>query len=314
MEEETEAIDISTVGPLTAGPAAHSWRRRREAAIHGLLILLSLIPILTTFGIIYALFAETFSFFQEVSIVEFLTGTNWSTQVAPKSFGILPLVVGTMLVTIGAMVFAAPVGLGAAIYLSEYASRRSRRYLKPLIEVLAGIPTVVFGYMALLFITPLIRMVFPEANAFNAASAAIAVGIMIVPMIASLSEDAMSAVPPSLRQAAYALGANKFEVITRVVVPTAASGIVASFVLAISRAMGETMIVALAAGATPKMTLNPLESIQTMTAFIVQVSLGETPWGSLEYKTIFAVGAVLFLMTMIMNLIALRITRGRGRL
>ncbi len=314
MSEDSRAADISDIAPVTMRAGAHAWRRRREAVIHALLILLSLVPILTTFGIVYALFAETFMFFREVSIVEFLTGTTWSPLLIPRSFGILPLLAGTLLVTIAGMLIAVPVGLGSAIFLSEYASPRARRWLKPLIEVLAGIPTVVYGYLALLFITPLIRAVFPEANAFNALSAAIAVGIMIVPMVASLSEDALAAVPSSMREAAYALGANKYEVITKVVVPTASSGIVASFVLGISRAVGETMIVTLAAGATPKLTLNPLESIQTVTAFIVQISLGETPWGTLEYKTIFAAGAVLFVLTMMMNLLAARITKNQRRI
>ncbi len=313
MTEDSRAVEISNVANVTMHGGAHAWRRRRESVIYALLVLLSLIPILTTFGIIYVLFSQAFAFFMEVPIMEFLMGTKWSPLLIPRSFGVLPLLVGTLLVTVAGMFIAVPVGLGSAIFLSEYASPRARRWLKPLIEILAGIPTVVYGYLALLFITPIIRSIFPQANAFNALSAAIAVGIMIVPMIASLSEDALAAVPSSLREAAYALGANKYEVITKVVVPTASSGIAASFVLGISRAIGETMIVTLAAGATPNLTLNPLESIQTVTAFIVQISLGETPWGSLAYKTIFATGALLFVLTMLMNLLAVRITKSKGR-
>ena len=305
---------MSKINALSRKSKHGPKRRWGESAIHALLFLLSMVPIITTFGIIYALFSETFSFFQEVSIIKFLTGTVWSPLLMPRHFGILPLVAGTLLVTAGAILIAVPIGLGSAIFLSEYASPRTRRIIKPLIEVLAGIPTVVYGYMALLFISPLIQKIFPQANIFNAASAAIAVGVMTVPMVASLSEDAMSAVPAGLREAAYALGANRAEVTTRVVVPAAASGIVASFVLALSRAIGETMIVTLAAGATPRLTANPLESIQTITAYIVQVSLGETPWGSMEYKTIFAAGSVLFIMTMIMNLVATRITRKSRRI
>ncbi len=310
-EEDSEALNLENVALGALAIGAKSRRRWGETLIHVLLLLLSLIPIITTFGIIFALFSETFAFFQEVSIAQFFTGLRWSPFLVPKEFGIIPLVAGTLLVTAGAIFIAVPIGLGSAVFLSEYASDRTRRVIKALIEILAGIPTVVYGYLALLFITPIIQKIFPGANVFNALSASIAVGIMIVPMVASLSEDAMSSVPFSLREAAYALGANKFEVTTKIVVPTAASGIVASFVLALSRAIGETMIVTLAAGATPKLTLNPLESIQTITAYIVQVSLGETPWGSLAYKTIFAAGAVLFTLTMIMNLFAARITRGR---
>jgi len=209
----------------------------------------------------------------------------------------------------GAALVALPVGLASAIYLSEYAPDRVRRVLKPALEVLAGIPTVVYGYFALTFITPLLKQIWPQTDVFNAASASIVVGIMIIPMVSSLSEDAMSAVPRSLREGAYALGATRFEVATRTVVPAALSGILASFILALSRAIGETMIVTIAAGATPKLTLNPLESVQTMTAYIAQVSLGETPFGTLEYKTIFAVGLALFAITLLMNLVSLAILR-----
>ncbi len=300
-------------GPSPAGAVAelgHRARRRwGERAIAGLLFLCGAISILTTAGIVIVLFTESAGFFRQVPIGEFLTGTRWSPLFADQHFGILPLLNGTFLIAVGAMAIALPVGLTSAIYLSEYASPKVRGAVKPILEVLAGIPTVVYGYFALTFITPIIRTVFPSTGIFNAASGAIVVGIMIIPMVASLSEDALNAVPQSLREAAYGLGATKFEVSTRVVVPAALSGIVASFILAISRAVGETMAVTLAAGATPKMTLNFLESVQTMTAYIVQISLGETPHGTLEYQTIFAVGLVLFFITLGMNILSQRITR-----
>jgi phosphate transport system permease protein len=227
----------------------------------------------------------------------------------PKSFGILPLLNGTLLIVFGSALLAIPVGLASAVYLSEYATPRTRGFFKPILEILAGIPTVVYGYFALTFITPLLQSVFPGTQVFNAASASIVVGVMILPMVASLCDDALRAVPLSLREGAYALGATSFETSARVVVPGALSGIVAAFVLAISRALGETMAVALAAGATPRITLNPLESIQTMTAYIVQVSLGDTPAGTIEYQTIFAVASMLFVITLLANLAANRIMR-----
>ena len=284
-------------------------RRWGERLIAVGLFLCGLVSILTTVGIVVVLVTESAGFFREVPLLEFLTGTRWSPLFADQHFGILPLLNGTLLIALGAMVIALPIGLTSAIYLSEYASLKVRGVIKPVLEVLAGIPTVVYGYFALTFVTPIIRAIFPQTGIFNAASGAIVVGIMIIPMVASLSEDALNAVPQALREAAYGLGATKFEVSTRVVVPAALSGIVASFILAISRAIGETMAVTLAAGATPKMTLNFLESVQTMTAYIVQISLGETPHGTLEYSTIFAVGLVLFLITLGMNLFSQRITR-----
>jgi phosphate transport system permease protein len=296
--------------PAASVDLSHRMSRRwGERLIALLLFGCGLISVLTTVGIVVVLVTESAGFFRQVPIAEFLTGTRWSPMYSEQHFGILPLLNGTLLIAAGSMLIALPVGLTSAIYLSEYASPRVRGVIKPILEVLAGIPTVVYGYFALTFVTPLIRMVFPGTGIFNAASGAIVVGIMIIPMVASLSEDALSAVPRSLREAAYGLGATRVEVSTRVVVPAALSGIVASFILAISRAIGETMAVTLAAGATPRMTLNFLESIQTMTAYIVQVSLGETPHGTLEYSTIFAVGLVLFLITLAMNLLSQRITR-----
>ncbi|MBE0522136.1 MAG: phosphate ABC transporter permease subunit PstC [Candidatus Methanoperedenaceae archaeon] len=277
-------------------------QRIRELAIEKTLFLCALVSVLTTMGIVLVLVFETLSFFEEVPILEFLTGTTWAPSFRPQHFGVLPLINGTLMIALGAAVIALPLGIASAIYLSEYAKPGVKAVVKPVLEILAGIPTVVYGYFAISFITPLIREVVPGTNIFNAASASIVVGIMILPMVSSLSEDAMRSVPGALREGAYALGSTKFDVSTKIVVPAALSGIIASFILAISRAIGETMAVTLAAGATAKMTLNFFESIQTMTAYIVQVSLGDTPYGSIEYRTIFAVGAVLFVMTFIMNI------------
>jgi len=275
-----------------------------EQVIPKILFVFAIISIFTTIGIVFSLLLETISFFQEVSIIDFFTDTKWAPLFQPQHFGILALVSGTLLITVVSAVFAIPLGLGSAIYLSEYAPSRVRAILKPILEILAGVPTIVYGYFALTFITPILRSIVPSTGVFNALSAGIAVGIMIIPMISSLSEDAMLAVPNSIRAGAYALGATKFEVATKVVVPASLSGIISSFVLAISRAIGETMIVTIAAGATPKLTLNVFDSVQTMTAYIVQISLGDVPFGSLEYKTIFAVGMSLFVLTLLMNLIA----------
>ena len=261
------------------------------------------VSILTTVGILVSLLTEAFGFFREVSVWEFITGTRWTPILKPQSFGVLPLVMGTLLVSLIAAAVALPIGLFTAIFLSEYAPEKVRRVIKPALEVLAGIPTVVYGYFALTFVTPVLQKIIPDLIIFNALSAGLVMGIMIIPMVSSLSEDAMVAVPRSLRHAAYALGATRLEVSLRVVVPAALSGIVAAFVLALSRAIGETMLVTIAAGATPRMGFNPLESIQTMTAYIVQVSLGEAPRGTLEFRTIFAVAFLLFLMTLLMNVI-----------
>ena len=284
-------------------------RRRRQyieqSLISWLLRATALISVLTTIGIVLILVVQSYGFFTEVSIWDFVTGREWSPLFSPQKFGALPLVSGTLLVAAIAGIVSLTFGLGAAIFLSEYAPEGLRRVLKPVLEVLAGIPTVVYGYFALTFITPILQNVFGSDRViiFNALSAGIVMGLMIMPMVSTLSEDAMVAVPRSLRDAAYALGATRFEVATKVVIPSALSGIVASFILAVSRAIGETMIVKIAAGATPNLTLNPLESIQAMTAYIVQVSLGETSQGSLEYQTIFAVGLLLFVMTLAMNIV-----------
>ncbi len=280
-----------------------------EHIIYFGLILCAFISVLTTVAIVATLLMETSSFFKDVSVKEFLLGTKWAPLLAPQHFGVLPLLAGTFMVTVISGIVAIPIGLASAIYLSEYAPEKVRRVIKPILEVLAGVPTVVYGYFALTFVTPVIRAVIPQTEFFNALSAGFVLGIMLIPMVSSLSEDAMMAVPRSLREAGFALGATRLEVATKIVVPAAFSGIVASFILALSRAVGETMIVALAAGASPKITLNPLESIQTMTGYIVQVSLGDTPYGTVEYKTIFAVGTGLFMITLIMNIISQAIVK-----
>ena len=284
------------------------FRRGRGSSIEGTIVHwvffgCALISILTTLGIVFLLLGQSVGFFREVSIWEFLSGTRWTPILKPTAFGVLPLVAGTLLVTVLAAMVALPIGLATAIYLAEYAPDKARRILKPLIEILAGIPTVVYGYFALTFVTPQLQRLFPDMIVFNALSAGVVMGIMIIPMVSSLSEDAMISVPRSLRQASYALGATKLETSIKVVVPAALSGIVASFILAISRAIGETMLVTIAAGATPRITANPLESIQTMTAYIAQLAQGEASHDSVEYKTIFAVGLLLFLMTLSLNLL-----------
>ncbi len=286
------------------GAAKRRHMRWRERMLEGLFAAFASLSILTTLGIVGVLVFETIGFFREVSLIDFLTDTQWTPLFVEKHFGILVLASATLLVTVIALAVALPVGLLAAIYLSEYASERARRVLKPALEVLAGIPTVVYGYFALLFVTPLLKRFIPSIAGFNALSAGLVMGVMIIPTVASLSEDALYAVPRSLREGAYALGATRREVITGVVVPAALSGIVAAFILAVSRAIGETMIVTIAAGQNPRLTLNPLVPVETMTAYIVQVSLGDTPAGSLEFRTIFAVGMTLFLMTLALNLLS----------
>ncbi|MFN3683952.1 MAG: phosphate ABC transporter permease subunit PstC [Fimbriimonadaceae bacterium] len=280
-----------------------------ETAIRWLCFGAAAASILTTVGIVFVLVKEAFLFFRQVSPVEFFTGTRWAPLFQPRSFGVIPLIVGTLMITVGAGLIAIPLGTLVGLYLSEYASLRVRAVVKPALEILAGIPTVVYGYFGVFIVTPLLRVFFPQVEVFNAASGAIVVGIMILPLVSSLCEDALSAVPRSLREGAYALGATKFEVSWRTVFPAALSGIMASFVLALSRAIGETMAVTLAAGMSPKLTFNPAESIQTMTAYIVQISRGDTPAGTVEYQTIFAVGITLFAFTMVMNILAIRLVK-----
>ncbi|MDO6655101.1 phosphate ABC transporter permease subunit PstC [Anaerobacillus sp. 1_MG-2023] len=281
-----------------------------EKLVPGLLLLCAIISVLTTLGIVFTLIVETITFFNHVSIVEFFTNKDWYPFFeSDPDYGIWPLISGTLMITGIAMLVAIPFGLAAAIYLSEYASDRVRRFIKPILEVLAGIPTIVYGFFALTFVTPVLQNIIPSLPIFNALSPGIVIGIMIIPMIASLSEDAMSSVPNAIREGALGVGATRFEVAVKVVLPAALSGIIASFVLAISRAIGETMIVTVAGGATPKLTLDVTESIQTMTSYIVQVSLGDAGFGTTIYYSIYAVGMTLFLFTLIMNLIAQYISR-----
>ena len=284
-------------------------RRWGEDVVKVVLALCAFVSVATTVGIVVALFAPAFEFFGEISIVDFLTGRNWAPLFEPPSFGVLPLIAGTLLVTACAALVCIPFGLGSAIYLSEYAQPRTRKFLKPALEVLAGIPTVVYGYFALTFVTPLLQDLGLGVGVFSALAAGLVMGVMLLPTVASISEDSMSAVPRDLRDGAYALGSTRLHVSTLIVVPAAISGIIASFVLAISRAVGETMIVLIAAGGQPNWTWNPFEAVQTMTAFVAATGQGDVPTGSLEYKTIFAVGATLFVMTFFMNVIAIRLVR-----
>lgn len=277
-------------------------REVKERVIKFLLTACAYVSIFTTIGIVVVLFEETVRFFLDVSVVEFLTSTRWVPN--QGDFGILPLVYGTLMATFIAIAVALPVGLLTAIYLSEYAPNSLRRWLKPALEILAGVPTVVYGYFALTFITPFLGNIFPVIDSFNAISAGLIMGVMIIPTVASVSEDAIYAVPRSLREGAYALGATKRETATKIVVPAALSGIVAAVILGISRAIGETMIVTIAMGSQPNLGGSPLESMQAMTAYIVQVVGGETPRGSVAFGSIFAVGSALFLMTLALNLVS----------
>ena len=292
--------------PLTLAPPRKRWG---EAVIKGILALCALVSVATTLGIVLALFLPAFQFFQEVNFLDYITGTEWAPLFLQANFGVVPLIAGTLSVTFWACLVAIPFGLGAAIFLSEYARPRTRNVLKPALELLAGIPTVVFGYFALTFVTPLLRDLGIHVEIFNALSAGLVMGVMIIPTVASLSEDAMSAVPRDLRDGAYALGSSKLQVSTRIVVPAAVSGIVAAFVLGISRAIGETMIALLAAGQQPNLSFDPRQAVETMAAFIAATGAGDVPTGSLEYKTIFAVGATLFAMTLVVNAVAIRLVR-----
>jgi phosphate transport system permease protein len=276
-------------------------RRNKEKLIEWLLKSSAVVTILTTVGIIWVLLSESYSFFQEVSLIDFLTDTEWTPLFAIKHFGIMPLIAGTLLTTFIAVSVALPLGLTIAVYLSEYAPKRFRKIVKPMLEILAAVPTVVYGFFALMVVTPFLQKLIPGMAGFNALSAGIVMGIMIIPFVSSLSEDALQAVPKSLRNASYGLGSTRFQTAFKVMVPAASSGIVVSVILAFSRAIGETMIVAIAAGQQPRLTANPLVPIETITAYIVQISLGDVPHGSLEYKTIFAAGMTLFVFTFILN-------------
>ncbi|MFG2024999.1 phosphate ABC transporter permease subunit PstC [Streptomyces sp. NPDC048825] len=289
-----------------------SQPRYGEKAIKALLVAASLVSVLTTIGIVIALIPPAAEFFGKVNFGDFITGTDWAPLFKPPTFGVLPLITGTLMVTLIALLVSVPLGLGAAVYLSEYANPRVRAVFKPLLEVLAGIPTVVYGFFALKALTPLLQDVWPAGDGpqvFNVLSAGFVMGIMIIPTIASLAEDSMNAVPRALRDGAFALGSSRMQVSTRVVFPAALSGIVAAIVLGVSRALGETMIVAVAAGGRPNLSFNPLEGMQTMTAFIAAAGIGDLPTGSTGYQTIFAVGALLFVMTLVMNLVSIRLVR-----
>lgn len=275
--------------------------RWSEKLIEWVMMLCSLVTVFTTIGIILVLTLETIKFFSEVSIIDFITDTQWTPLFSEKHFGILPLLSGTLLTTTIAILFAVPVGLVIAIYLNEYAPQRLTAIIKPILEVLASVPTVVYGFFALQFVTPLLQTFIPDLRGFNALSPGLVMGIMILPYITSLSEDALRSVPKSLREASYGMGATKFQTAFNVMVPAASSGIIVATILAISRALGETMIVAIAAGQEPKLTFNPKESVETITTYIVQVSMGDVPQDSLEYRTIFAAGLTLFVFTFILN-------------
>ena len=277
--------------------------RTKERVIESLLLLSALSSILITGSIVFVLFYEAAGFFKDVSVWEFLTGRQWTPLFAEPKFGILPLVCGTLLVTSIAVIVALPIGLFVAVYLSEYAPFKVKEVAKPILELLAAVPTVVYGYFALLFLTPILQTFIPNLSGFNALSPGIIMGIMIIPYVSSVSEDAMKAVPMQIREGSYAMGGTKFQTAFKVVIPSAFSGIAAAFVIGISRAIGETMVVAIAAGMMPNLTLNPIEPIQTLTAYIVGISLGDVPHGTLEYKTIFAAGITLFLMTLFLNIL-----------
>ncbi len=284
-------------------------RKIREFVIEKSLLSSALVTIAVTVGIILVLAIEAFSFFKEVSIFDFFTDTEWTPLFTKKHYGILPLLSGTLLTTFIAISVALPIGLSISIYLSEYAPRSFRKTIKPLLELLAAVPTVVYGFFALVVVTPFLQQFIPNLSGFNSLSAGIVMGIMIIPFVSSLSEDALFAVPKSLREASYGMGATRLQTAFKVVVPAASSGIIVSIILAISRAIGETMIVAIAAGQQPRLTLDPTVPVETITAYIVQVSLGDVQHGSLEYRTIFAAGITLFALTFLLNTISFRIRK-----
>jgi phosphate transport system permease protein len=296
---------------IGAAPLALPKKRIRwgEVFVQGILFLAAAISVLTTLGIVLSLILPAFDFFTEISVWEFVTGTTWTPLFLDGEFGVLPLVVGTFMISFLSALVAFPLGVGVAIYLSEYANQRVAGVLKPVLEILAAVPTVVLGYFALTFVTPLLRDIGIQVDVFNALSASLVLGVMLIPTIASLSEDAMAAVPRDLREGGYALGADKLQVSTRIVFPAAISGIIAAFILGLSRAVGETMIVLIAGGQLAQITADPREPIETMTAFIGATGFGDVPTGSIEYKTIFAVGLTLFVITLVMNLVSIRLVR-----
>jgi phosphate transport system permease protein len=303
------------MGSKVVGKVVKEYRvaKTSERIIVGVLAFCALVTLATTAGILYVLLSEAIAFFREVSFWEFITDTQWTPLFAQKHFGILPLLTGTLLTTVVALAVAMPLGICVAVYLSEYADRRVRAWIKPALEILAAGPTVVYGFFALTVVTPFLQGFIPGLAGFNALSPGIVMGIMIIPYISSLSEDALYAVPKNLREGSYGLGATRFQTAFNVVIPAARSGILVSVILAVSRAVGETMIVAIAAGQQPRLTLNPLVPIETITTYIVQVSMGDVVRDSIEYKTIFAAGITLFVFTLVLNLIGDRIRRGFGK-
>lgn len=310
-----QASDIAASDPAATKPRLEAASPRYgEKLIVGLLAACAGISIVTTTAIVASLLVPSIEFFGEVPIGDFLFGTDWGPTFTPPTFGALPIMVGTLSITFWSLIFAIPIGIASALYLSEYASRRTRRIVKPVLEVLAGVPTVAFGFFALVFITPVIQDVWPgflgeEPGVFSALAGGLAIGLLVVPIIATVSEDAMSAVPHGLREGAYALGATRARVAARVVLPASLSGVVAAIILAASRAIGETMVVLLAAGNTPNLSFNPVEPIQAMTAFIATTATGDIATGTITYKTVFAVAMLLFAMTLLMNVLSIRIVR-----
>lgn len=315
MSSSTTAADLKTLDLKTLDLDAIAHRRARpgEMVAKGLLFACASVSVITTIGIIVSLLRPAIEFFSKVSLWKYLSGTDWSPLFQPAGYGVRPLLVGSLVITFIALIVAVPLGLGAAIYLSEYAGERSRRILKPLLELLAGIPTVVYGFFALTFVTPSILQRYwfwgQKPDIYNALAAGLVMGIMILPTVASLGEDAMGAVPRALRSGSLALGANRFQTTIKVVLPAALSGLVAAFVLAVSRAVGETMIVTIAAEGQPNLTLDARQGMQTMTSFIASAGMGDLPQGSNEYRTIFAVGITLFVITLVLNIGSARLVR-----
>lgn len=299
----TQAMQAPVELPISPRLAKNIRRNVKERIIELILMMAALVAVATTFAIVGVLLYESLSFFKTVSVIEFFTDTEWTPLFEDAHYGIMPLVSGTLTTSAIALLVAVPIGTISAIFLSEFASHKTREIVKPILELLVGVPTVVFGYFALFFVTPLLQSIYPDLPSFNMLGAGIVMGIMIIPYIASLSEDAMRAVPMSMREGSYAMGATRFQTAVKVVTPAAISGIVAAYILAISRAVGETMVVAIAAGQQPNLTFNPLESAATITAYIVQVAMGDLPHGSIGYQSIFAAGLVLMAMTLSFNII-----------
>ncbi len=299
----TQAMQAPAELPISPRLAKNIRRNVKERIIELILMMAALVAVATTFAIVGVLLYESLSFFKTVSVIEFFTDTEWTPLFEDAHYGIMPLVSGTLTTSAIALAVAVPIGTISAIFLSEFATHKTREIVKPILELLVGVPTVVFGYFALFFVTPLLQTIYPDLPSFNMLGAGIVMGIMIIPYIASLSEDAMRAVPMSMREGSYAMGATRFQTAVKVVTPAAVSGIVAAYILAISRAVGETMVVAIAAGQQPNLTFNPLESAATITAYIVQVAMGDLPHGSIGYQSIFAAGLVLMVMTLSFNII-----------